>query len=389
MQMNSMGVEHSPGTSEGPRIITVFGRKISLTAILVFLVFLLFVTNLFSLIPINWYSERFRENVASTQNAFKNLLWEFDDILSDGSLDEKSIRELEVWVEKTSIQSATVTFLDKRHHDLWDHTSDALELFEDFLEEFRDTARLLSDGNKTIKLDQDSNEKLKKIHDTLLDFYEHVFPVNVLEEGTMWQTPHYDEMDRAFGKLRRFEQDVARAWLIIPVIRGSTLPPPEVQARELLVEAVGEEYVTEYFEFDGVQFNPWEPEDWASVSYYYKIRVGDYTVSREVYIRFSKMNEYLSSTGVPVKDHLMPFNVTMDQAFEIALSNMEREFVETDAAIIFVKKLQNGTRIGRYLWRIDFYHNKKYSSSGSATLVIIDPITGQVIETKMYGWEFS
>ena len=377
-------------TSESSRTFTVFGRKISITVILSFLVFLLFVTNLYSLIPINWYSERFRENVASTQNAFQNLLWEFDDILSDGSLDEKSIRELEVWVEKTSIQSATVTFLDKRHFDLWDSTSDALELFEDFLEEYGDTARILSDGNKTIRLDQDSYEKLKLLHDTLLDFYEHVFPVDVLEEGTMWQTPHHGEMDRAFGKLRRFEQDVARAWLIIPVIRGSTLPPPEVQARELLVEAVGEEYVTEFFEFDGVQFNYWKPEDWlASVQYYYKIRVGDYTVSREVYIRFSKMNEYLSSTGVPVKDNLMPFNVTKEQAVEIALSNMEREFVETDAAIYCVKKLLNGTRIGRYLWCIDFYHNKKYSSSGSATRVIIDPITGQVIEAEMYGWESS
>ncbi|MBC8273774.1 MAG: hypothetical protein H8E40_02230 [Chloroflexi bacterium] len=377
-------------TSESSRTITVFKWKISITVILSFLVFLLFVTNLYSLIPINWYSERFRENVASTQNAFQNLLWEFDDILSDGSLDEKSIRELEVWVEKTSIQSATVTFLDKRHFDLWDSTSDALELFEDFLEEFRDTASIISDGNKTIELDQDSNEKLEKIHETLLDFYEHVFPVDVLEEGTKWQTPNYGEADKARGKLSRFEQDVARAWLILPVIRGSTLPPPEVQARELLVEAVGEEYVTEFFEFDGVQFNYWKPEDWlASVQYYYKIRVGDYTVSREVYIRFSKMNEYLSSTGVPVKDNLMPFNVTKEQAVEIALSNMEREFVETDAAIYCVKKLLNGTRIGRYLWCIDFYHNKKYSSSGSATRVIIDPITGQVIEAEMYGWESS
>jgi hypothetical protein len=154
-----------------------------------------------------------------------------------------------------------------------------------------------------------------------------------------------------------------------------------------LVEAVGEEYVTEYFEFEGVQFNDWEPEDWlSSVKYYYKIRVGDYTVSREVYIRFSKMNEYLSSTGVPVKDNLMPFNVTKEQAVEIALGNIEREFVETDAEIYYVKKLLNGTRIGRYLWCINFYHNKKYTRTGSATRVIIDPIRGQVIEAEEYGW---
>jgi len=385
-----MGVEQSFGTSEGPRTFTVFRRKIPITSILAFLVLLLIATNLYSITPVNWYSEQFRDNVALTQNAFQNLFSEFDDILSDVSLDEKSVRELEVWVEKTSIQSATVTFLDKHHFDLWDDTSDALELFEDFLEELRDTASIFSDGNKTIKLDQDSNEKLNKVHDTLKDFYEHVFPVDVQEEGTIWQTPHYGEMDRAGGKLSRFKQDVARAWLILPVISGSTTTPPEVQARELLVEAVGEEYVTEYFEFEGVQFNDWEPEDWlSSVKYYYKIRVGNYTASREVYIRFSKMNEYLSSTGVPLKDNLMPFNVTKEQAVEIALSKMEREFVETDAEIYYVKKLLNGTGIGRYLWRINFFHNKKYSRTGSATSVIIDPIIGQVIEAEMYSWESS
>lgn len=390
MQMNSMGVEPSLETSEGPRTFTVFGRKISITAILAFLALLLFATNLYSMTRVNWYSEQFRDNVALTQNAFQNLFSEFDEILSEDSLDEKSIRELEIWVEKTSIHSATVTFLDKYHFDLWDDTSDALELFEDFLEELRDTTTILSDENRTIKLDQDSNEKLKKVQDSLKEFYEHVFPVDVQEEGTMWQTPHYNKAESARGKLIRFKQDVAKAWLILPMISGSTTSPPEVQAREILVEAVGGEYVTEYFEFEGVQFNDWEPEDWlASVKYYYKIRVGDYSASREVYIRFSKMNEYLSSTGVPVKYNLMPFNVTKEQAVEIALGNVEREFVETDAEIYYVKRLFNGTRIGRYLWCIDFYHNKKYSSSGSATRVIIDPIIGQVIEAEMYSWESS
>jgi hypothetical protein len=374
-------------TSEEPRTFTLFGKKITITALLTSLVLLLIGTNLYSISRTSWYPEQFRDNVALTQNAFQNLFAEFDEILSEDSLDEKSIRELEIWVEKTSIHSATVTFLDKYHFDLWDDTSDALELFEDFLEELRDTTTLLSDENRTIKLDQDSNEKLTKLQDSLKEFYEHVFPYDVQEEGTIWQTPHYGEMDRARGKLIRFKQDVARAWLILPVISGSATNPPEVQARELLVEAVGEEYVTEYFEFEGVQFNYWEPEDWlASVNYYYKIRVGNYTVSREVYVRFSKMNEYLSSTGVPVKDNLMPFNVTKERAVDIALGNVEREFVEMEAEMYYVKRLLNGTSIGRYLWSVHFYHTKKYSMKGSATRVIINPISGQVIEAEEYGW---
>jgi hypothetical protein len=333
-------------------------------------------------------AEQFKENVALTQNAFQNLFAEFDELLNDDSLDGKNIRELEVWVEKTSKQSAMVTYLDEYHFDLWDDTSDALELFEDFLEELRDTTSTLSEGNSSIKLDQDSKEILRRVQDSLSDFYEHVFPVDVLEEGTQWQTPHFSEAEIARGKLIRFNQDVAQAWLILPVISGSMTLPPEVQARELLVEAVGEKYFMEYFEFEGVQFNDWEPEDWlSSVKYIYKIELGDYTANREVYFRFSKMNEYLSSTGVPVEDNLMPFNVTEEQAVEIVLGNVEIEYVETDAEIYYINKLLNGTKIGRYLWCIDFYHNKKNSRTGSITHVIMDPHTGIVLESERISWD--
>jgi len=374
-------------TSEEPRTFTLFGRKITITALLTSLVLLLIGTNLYSISRTGWYPEQFRDNVALTQNAFLNLLAEFEDVLSDGSLDEEGVRGLESWVEETSVQSAKVTFLDKYHFDLWDSTSDALELFEDFLEDLRAAVRVASDGNKAIVIDQDSVEKLKNIYDDLEAFYEHVFPVDVLEEGTIWSTPHYDKMNEAFGKLNRLKKDVAKAWLIIPVLSGSMASPPEVQARDLLIKAVGEEYVMKYFELEGVHFNDWEPDDWlSSVKYYYKLRVGDYNVSREVYFHFSKMNEYVSSEGVPVWGNLMPFNVNKERAVEIALGNVEREFVEMEAEIYYVKRLLNGTRIGRYLWSIHFYHTKKYSMKGSATRVIIDPISGQVIEAEEYGW---
>ena len=170
---------------------------------------------------VGWYNEQFIDNVALTQNAFGNLFSEFDDVLRESSLEEKSVRELESWVEETSVQSAKVTFLDRNHFDLWDWTSNALELFEDFLEDLRATVRLSSEMNTTIILDQDSMSKLEEIYDDLQSFYEHIFPVDVLEEGTIWQTPHHNEANTALGMLSRLREDVAKAWLMLPVLSGS------------------------------------------------------------------------------------------------------------------------------------------------------------------------
>jgi len=331
--------------------------------------------------------EQFTDNVALTQNAFQNLFDEFDDILDDGSLDEKSLRELESWVEKTSVQSAKVTFLDKNHFDLWDRTSDALELFEDFLEDLRATIRVCSDGNKTIKLDPDSIEKLKKIYDDLKTFYEHVFPVDVLEEGTMWETPHQSEMYTTFEKLSRFRKDVARAWLILPILSGSTAPLPEIQARELLVETVGEEYVMEYFELEGVHFNDWEPDDWLThVAYSYHIQVGDYTATREVDFHFDKMNRFFSCRGVPPADNLMPFNVSREEAINIAMGQVIQRYLEVEAEIWFVKRSSNDVPLNRYVWHVIFYLTKKSSPSGSLIEVLIDLHSGEVIDVAEIRW---
>jgi len=334
-----------------------------------------------------WYNEQFRDTVALTQNAFQNLFAEFDDILGDDSIDEKSLRELETWVERTSVQSATVTFLDRNHFDLWDWTSDALELFEDFLEDLRAAAREGSDGNTTIPLDPDSVDKLEKIYDELEAFYEHVFPVDVLEEGTMWKTPHYDEMDTAFGMLSRFREDVAKAWPMCSKLSGSTENPPQDQALELMVEALGEEYVTEHIELAGVQYNDWEPDDWLTcVAYNYHIQVGDYTATRGVRFYFDKMNRLLSSSGVPPADNLMPFNVSREAAIDIALGQVTQRFLEVEAEIRFLKSSVNDVQVNRYIWHVSHYLTKKSAPSGSLIEVLVDLHSGEIIDVAAIGW---
>lgn len=336
---------------------------------------------------VGWYNEQFIDNVALTQNAFGNLFNEFNDVLGEGPLDEKSVRELESWVEETSVQSAKVTFLDRNHFDLWDWTSQALELFEDFLEDLRATVRFSSEMNTTIILDLDSIDKLEEIYNDLQSFCEHVFPVDVLEEGTMWQTPHHSEMDTAFGMLSRFREDVAKAWLMLPALSGSEVPPPEVQARELLVEAVGEEYFTKYFEFEGVQFNDWEPDDWLTrVDYSYRIQMGNYTATREVYFYFDKVNRLLSSNGVPPADNLMPFSVSREEAINIALEQITQSYIEVEAGIGYFERSGNNVPVKRYVWYVVFYLNKKSAPSGSMIEVLIDLQSGEVIDIARCSW---
>lgn len=336
---------------------------------------------------VGWYNEQFIDNVALTQNAFGNLFNEFNDVLGEGPLDEKSVRELESWVEETSVQSAKVTFLDRNHFDLWDWTSNALELFEDFLEDLRATVRFSSEMNRTIILDQDSMSKLEEIYDDLQSFYEHVFPVDVLEEGTMWQTPHHNEANTALGMLSRLREDVAKAWLMLPVLSGSEVPPPDVQAYELLVEAVGEEYFTKFFEFKSVQFNDWEPDDWLTrVDYSYRIQTGNYTATREVYFYFDKVNRLLSSSGVPPAGNLMPFSVSREEAINIALGRVTQSHIEVEAEIRYVKRLVNNVPVNRYVWQVVFYLTKKSAPSGSTIEVLIDLKSGEVIDVARFSW---
>ena len=336
---------------------------------------------------VGWYNEQFIDNVALTQNAFGNLFNEFNDVLGESSLDEKSVRELESWVEETSVQSAKVTFLDRNHFDLWDWTSKALELFEDFLEDLRATVRFSSETNTTIILDQGSISKLKEIYDDLQSFYEHVFPVDVLEEGTLWQTPQHGAMDTALGMLSPLREDVAKAWLMLPVLSGSGVPLPDVQACELLVEAVGEEYVTKYFEFKSVQLNDWEPDDWLTcVSYSYRIQKGNYTATREVEFYFDKANRLLSSSGVPPADNLMPFSVSREEAINIAMGQVTQRYVEIEAEIRCVERSVNDVPVNRYVWQVVFYLTKKSAPSGSMIEVLIDLDRGEVIDVARLAW---
>ncbi len=218
-----------------PATFIIFGRSIPRTTLLGIIIVALVATNIITLHQSNWFNEQYIDNVALTQNAFQNLLNEFDEALSAETFNEQSIMELEDWVEKTSVQSAKVTFLDRNHFDMWSATSDRLEHLEAFLEELRTAVREQYALNNPVTLDEDAALRLQAVYDSLEEYYHFVFSVDVLEEGTHWAQPHRTEYDTAFEKMGRFDESLGEAWLIIPGIRGSTASSPESQARELIV----------------------------------------------------------------------------------------------------------------------------------------------------------
>jgi hypothetical protein len=374
-------------TSEQAEGFSIFGRKITRSFVLVAVVMLLAAFNLYLWSLSTWHSEQFIDNVALTQNAFRNLFNEFDELMKEETLSEGRILDLEKWVEKTSIQSAKVTFLDRNHFDLWDTISDSLELFEKLLEDLRVPVRMQSINGYSIPLVGDTRDMLQAIYDDLDDVDSFIFPTDILSDGTIWEKPNYERMTNATGKLGRFSETVTMAYLIIPLITHPTAAPPEEHVRAIIVEAVGEEYFERYFEVVFAQYNEYGPEKWlTAVTYFYYIQVDDYTAKREVVLHFDKEYNLLSASGLPRKGNLMPYNITSAQAIEIASSNVTGRYVEVTAGIYYKTKLRDGQSLDLYLWIVRFYRVPRNSKSGTLTQVLVDPISGEVLSSEDVGW---
>ncbi len=374
-------------TSKQAEGFNIFGRKITWGLVLVVVVVLQAALNLYLWSLSTEHSDQFIDNVALTQNAFGNLFDEFDELMAEETLSEGRILDLEKWVEKTSIQSAKVTFLDRRHFDLWDTISDSLELFEKLLEDLRVPVRMQSINGYSIPLVGDTWDILQAIYDDLDDSYTYIFPTDTLSDGTIWEKPNYERMTNATGKLGRFSETVTMAYLIIPLITHPTAAPPEEQVRAIIVEAVGEEYFERYFELVFAQYNEYGPEKWlTAVTYFYHIQVDDYTAKREVVLHFDKEYNLLSASGLPRKGNLMPYNITRAQAIDIASANVSRRYVEVDADICFIRKMRDGSHLDLYLWVVHFYYVPRDSRSGSATHILVDPISGEILSAEEIGW---
>jgi hypothetical protein len=80
---------------------------------------------------------------------------------------------------------------------------------------------------------------------------------------------------------------------------------PRLQARSMLVDAVGEDYFNSFMELRGVQYTSFLPPK-SAVAYNYHIQVGNYNTTCEINFIFDWINRLVYSRGVPPSDNLIP-----------------------------------------------------------------------------------
>jgi len=160
---------------------------------------------------------------------------------------------------------------------------------------------------------------------------------------------------------------------------------PRLQARSVLVDAVGEDYFNSFIELRGVQYTSFLPPK-SAVAYDYHIQVGNYSTTCEVIFMFDLVNRLLYSRGVPPSDNLMPFNITQEEAINIAQKQVTQRYIEVEAKIVFWEHSVNDVLLNRYVWFVNFYLTEKSAISGTLIGVLIDLHNGEVIYVAEIGW---
>jgi hypothetical protein len=383
------GIEDKKRDSKSP-VKTLKRQAPTSSIILSILVLALLASNIYMIQTRETQREYLRDSLALTQNGYENLFKEFDELLEDSDLTNEELEDLESWVERTSILSATITYQDKHHFDLWAESSERLEDFECLLEDLETALQIQELDNKMTYLSEDNFERLEMVESCLKEYYAVVFPGDVLTAGSIWMTPHYTEYDSAFEALMRFSEAVGEAWMILPSVNQVLQGSPDEQAKNLIISSVGADYFSQYFTQWKVERNTHEPDEWlTAVGYFYHIEVGNYSARREISIYFDKMNNLTRAETIPSEGNLMPFSVSEDEALSIAENKIPRSYVDVEAEIYYKKKTYSDHYIGRYVWVVNFYHTPKNAPNGSLTSVYVDPLTREIYGVETASWESS
>jgi hypothetical protein len=159
---------------------------------------------------------------------------------------------------------------------------------------------------------------------------------------------------------------------------------PRLQARSMLVDAVGEDYLNSFMELRGVQYASFLPPK-STVVYDYHIQVGNYSTTCEAIFIFDWMDRLRYSRGVPPSDNLMPFNVTQEEAINIAQKQVTQRHLEVEAEILFLEYIHD-VPLNRYVWFVRVYLTEKSAISGTVIVVFIDLHSSEIIDVAETCW---
>ena len=177
------------------------------------------------------------------------------------------------------------------------------------------------------------------------------------------------------------------------------MPLPFEQVEMIITARVGLDYFERYFDRGGYQTHDGSAGSWNQhVDYNYHLEIGNYSNSVRVEFKFD-LDDYLLcyyyylDNGLPGADNLMPFNVTCDEAIEIALSDNEGidPPLEVEARIGYMWRTRADTVIGinEYTWIVLLYQDQRDASNGDIIEYFIDLYSGEILRIDYVSWSSS
>ncbi len=160
-------------------------------------------------------------------------------------------------------------------------------------------------------------------------------------------------------------------------------------AKGVIVSRVGEDYFNKYFSDPVASYDEWAGNLTHYVSFTYHISVGNYSTSQPIYLYFDSNWRLTSgSEYIPVEGNLQPFNVTLEQAKEIAVkAGIPSEPYGLEANLFSFGLIpgQPTKYQGKYNWSVVTWIDPPGANPRRNMYAVIDPITGKLYAIEQGG----
>ena len=359
------------------------------------LVLVLLITNIYVITQNyyqdNWASEIFQERIDYIDNFLDSSIHNLEEVLDDQILEVDELQDVLFSVQITARKIAETTYHDQNHHDMWNKASDQFESLETLIEGIIFTLKNNEQYNETILLDEKESEYFIDIHENLI-LLRHALLLDVETEGeNPWDKARYEQEEEVSKQLHSLRESITNCWNLVYSLNNESFSTPYDQAKQIIIEKLGKDYYENYFSYVGTNSNLKayaKSNDWCyQVRYNYFIQIGEYNATREVNVYYNILNNFVSYNSMPQFDTLMPFNVTREEAIDLAkLTDPDNNTDDFDAEIYFWKKSSDKGLINRYVWSVSFYRTPRTLSSGSFWHVLLDPHSGEILDSIMRSW---
>ncbi len=177
--------------------------------------------------------------------------------------------------------------------------------------------------------------------------------------------------------------------LFLTDISATEMRDPLMVAKSYIVSRVGEEYYEKYYSDPVVEYNPDQGNSTHFVSLTYHITVGNYSGSQPIYLYFDpEWNLVDGAEYLPVAGKLQPFNVTEEQAKEIAINagiSVEPYGIWANIGNSGIYRDRSTAYQSKYVWRVGTWIDPPDSNPRRNMYAVIDPNTGELYAVEQGG----